>query len=143
MKLAPQLTENVSPPRADAPAHSLCHPDDRPHSLVRLSRRGRSSAWPLSYLAPSSRRSIADSPHSASPMCAARSMPDLEPCRLPSRAARQLPDQSTILRVESSSTDDSRLRGARPTRDIRSNSFLRKKLPVYVRTGHFGSTVRF
>ena len=29
--------------------------------------------------------------------------------------ARQLPDQSTILRVESSSTDVSRLRGARPT----------------------------
>ena len=25
----------------------------------------------------------------------------LQPCRLPSRAARQLPDQSTILRVES------------------------------------------
>ena len=42
----------------------------------------------------------------------------LQPCRLPSRAARQLPDQSTILRVESSSTDDSRLRGARPTADI-------------------------
>src|ERR1700722_19542533 len=42
----------------------------------------------------------------------------LQPCRLPSRAARQLPDQSTILRVESSSTDDSRLRGARPLGDI-------------------------
>src|ERR1700731_1099129 len=42
----------------------------------------------------------------------------LQPCRLPSRAARQLPDQSTILRVESSSTDDSRLRGARPCVDI-------------------------
>src|SRR4029077_7473388 len=42
----------------------------------------------------------------------------LQPCRLPSRAARQLPDQSTILRVESSSTDDSRLRGARPKGDI-------------------------
>ena len=42
----------------------------------------------------------------------------LQPCRLPSRAARQLPDQSTILRVESSSTDVSRLRGARPVPDI-------------------------
>ena len=31
----------------------------------------------------------------------------LQPCRLPSRAARQLPDQMTTLRVESSSTDDS------------------------------------
>src|SRR4029434_3677559 len=42
----------------------------------------------------------------------------LQPLRLPARAARQLPDQSTTLRVESSSTDDSRLRGALPTRDI-------------------------
>ena len=41
----------------------------------------------------------------------------LHPCQLPSRAARQLPDQSTILRVESSSTDDLRLRGARPLPD--------------------------
>jgi hypothetical protein len=32
--------------------------------------------------------------------------------RLPARAARQLPDQSTTLQVDSSSTDDSRLRGA-------------------------------
>jgi len=34
--------------------------------------------------------------------------------RLPAQAARQLPDQSTTLRVDSSSTDDSRLRGALP-----------------------------
>src|SRR5262245_44944048 len=33
----------------------------------------------------------------------------LRPSRLPDRAARQLPDLSTIIRVESSSTDDSRL----------------------------------
>jgi hypothetical protein len=33
---------------------------------------------------------------------------------LAARAARQLPDQSTTLRVESSSTDDPRLRGALP-----------------------------
>ena len=38
----------------------------------------------------------------------------LQPCQLPSRAARQLPDLSTIFRVEPSSTDDSRLRGALP-----------------------------
>ena len=38
--------------------------------------------------------------------------------RLPAQAARQLPDQSTTLRVDSSSTDDSRLRGAPPTPDI-------------------------
>jgi hypothetical protein len=37
--------------------------------------------------------------------------------QLPARAARQLPDQSTTLRVESSSTDDPRLRGALPLSD--------------------------
>src|SRR5207344_970246 len=42
----------------------------------------------------------------------------LQPMRLPTRAARQLPDQSTTLRVDSSSTDDSRLRGALPAADI-------------------------
>jgi hypothetical protein len=41
----------------------------------------------------------------------------LRPLRLPARAARQLPDQSTTLRVDSSSTDDSRLRGALPLPD--------------------------
>ena len=43
----------------------------------------------------------------------------LQPCRLPGRAARQLPDQSTTLWVESSSTSDPRLRGALPIADIR------------------------
>jgi hypothetical protein len=38
----------------------------------------------------------------------------LQPRWLPSQAARQLPDLSTILRVESSSTGVSRLRGALP-----------------------------
>src|SRR5205809_8125112 len=42
----------------------------------------------------------------------------LQPFRLPSRAARQLPDQSTTLWVDSPSTSDSRLRGALPTTDI-------------------------
>ena len=42
----------------------------------------------------------------------------LQPLRLPARAARQLPDQSTTLWVESSSTSDARLRGALPTTDI-------------------------
>jgi hypothetical protein len=41
----------------------------------------------------------------------------LQPFRLPGRAARQLPDQSTTLRVESSSTGDPRLRGALPQSD--------------------------
>jgi hypothetical protein len=39
----------------------------------------------------------------------------LQPSRSPGRAARQLPDQSTTLWVDSSSTGDSRLRGALPT----------------------------
>ena len=43
----------------------------------------------------------------------------LQPLRSPARAARRLPDQSTTLRVESSSTDDSRLRGALPQPDTR------------------------
>src|SRR5262245_10373638 len=42
----------------------------------------------------------------------------LQSLRLPARAARQLPDQSTTLRVESSSTGNPRLRGALPTADI-------------------------
>jgi hypothetical protein len=42
----------------------------------------------------------------------------LQPSQLPDQAARQLPDQSTTLWVDSSSTDDSRLRGARPQSDI-------------------------
>src|SRR3981189_3858116 len=42
----------------------------------------------------------------------------LQPCRLPGRTARQLPDQSTTLWVDSSSTGDPRLRGALPTGDI-------------------------
>ena len=50
----------------------------------------------------------------------------LQPCRLPGRAARQLPDQSTTLWLDSSSTDDSRLRGALPSVDIcaAANPFL-------------------
>ena len=44
----------------------------------------------------------------------------LQPFRLPGRAARQLPDQSTTLWVESSSTSDPRLRGALPGPDMRS-----------------------
>src|ERR1700680_3450294 len=39
-------------------------------------------------------------------------VPRLQPTRLPDQAARQLPDQSTTLRVASSSTGDTRLRGA-------------------------------
>ena len=41
----------------------------------------------------------------------------LRPSQLPSQAARQLPDLSTIIRVRSSLTDGSRLRGALPKPD--------------------------
>ena len=41
----------------------------------------------------------------------------LQPVPLPARAARQLPDQSTTPRVESSSTGNPRLRGALPNPD--------------------------
>jgi hypothetical protein len=57
----------------------------------------------------------------------------LQPYRLPGRAARQLPDQSTTLRVEPSSTSDPRLRGALPTADIRAvirrHDFCQHDLP--------------
>ena len=43
----------------------------------------------------------------------------LQPGRLPDQAARQLPDLSTSIRVDPSSTGDPRLRGARPFRDTR------------------------
>jgi hypothetical protein len=49
----------------------------------------------------------------------------LRPFRLPGRAARQLPDQSTILWVASSSTGDSRLQGALPIPDLDLCSTLR------------------
>ena len=42
----------------------------------------------------------------------------LRPSQLPGRAACQLPDQSTIIRVRSSLTDGSRPRGALPPRTI-------------------------
>ena len=43
----------------------------------------------------------------------------LRPFRSPSQAARQLPDQSTIFWVDSSSTGNSRLRGALPLLDVK------------------------
>jgi hypothetical protein len=48
----------------------------------------------------------------------------LQPSRLPDQAARQPPDLSTIIRVEPSSTDDSRLRGALPGADFHPESHV-------------------
>src|SRR5260221_10462527 len=53
----------------------------------------------------------------------------LQPFRLPGRAARQLPDQSTTLWVESSSTDHSRLRGALPGTDMGAMPLVAWPLP--------------
>jgi hypothetical protein len=49
----------------------------------------------------------------------------LQPSQLPNQAARQLPDQSTTIRVEPFSTDDSRFRGALPIPDFRRRHSLR------------------
>ena len=53
----------------------------------------------------------------------------LQPCRLPGRTARQLPDQSTTLWVESSSTSDPRLRGALPDSDMPEASCNKRRPP--------------
>jgi hypothetical protein len=67
----------------------------------------------------------------------------LQPLRLPARAARQLPDQSTTLRVESSSTGDARLRGALPKGDIccAANKH-RYSITSSARVSNVGGTVR-
>ena len=51
--------------------------------------------------------------------------------RSPGQAARQLPDQSTTLWVESSSTNDPRLRGALPRSDVKPAPSLRTLIRVY------------
>ena len=55
----------------------------------------------------------------------------LQPMRLPAQAARQLPDQSTTLRVESSSTDHPRLRGAPPRTTKVHRNKMRSLLAQY------------
>ena len=53
----------------------------------------------------------------------------LQPSQLPDQAARQLPDLSTIIRVEPSSTVDSRLRGALPIADVARTGLARGPVP--------------
>src|SRR6476620_8416851 len=60
----------------------------------------------------------------------------LQPCRLPGRTARQLPDQSTTLWAESSSASNPRLRGARSKADI---SQCCRSNPTYPLTSHAGT----
>jgi hypothetical protein len=59
----------------------------------------------------------------------------LQPCRLPGRTVRQLPDQSTTLWVESSSTSDPRLRSALPNPTLKSASLthIRCRIPASLR----------
>jgi hypothetical protein len=63
----------------------------------------------------------------------------LRPAQLPGQVARrQLPDQSTTLRVEPSSTSDSRLRGARPKSDIRGSGYREWRRPDRLGRLHLG-----
>src|SRR5258708_6342466 len=57
----------------------------------------------------------------------------LQPCRLPDRTAPQLPDQSTTLWGESSSTRDPRLRGARSKAPMAEG-------PLLAQSGRFNSS---
>ena len=68
----------------------------------------------------------------------------LQPSQLPSRTARQLPDLSTIIRVRSSLTDGSRLRGALPTTDVVvcSNLGLKCHLQSRAYRNHRGGGIR-
>src|SRR5262249_31119352 len=59
----------------------------------------------------------------------------LQSMQLPAQIARQLPDQSTTLRVKSSSTDDPRLRGALPKADIVPNLAMHLTWPKLFRNG--------
>src|SRR5215471_10286511 len=62
----------------------------------------------------------------------------LQPCRSPGRAARQLPDQSTTLWVDSSSTGDSRRRGALPLTDINPIATTRRSEHAVHDASRFG-----
>jgi hypothetical protein len=61
----------------------------------------------------------------------------LRPGQLPSQAARQLPDLSTSIRVRSSLTDGSRLRGALPIGDITMiGASIRRSIDIRLSRGH-------
>src|SRR5262249_48930281 len=61
--------------------------------------------------------------------------------QLPNETARQLPDLSTIIRVEPSSTGDSRLQGALPTADVSRCSKLRVQRLGYSITSSARSSI--
>jgi hypothetical protein len=108
-------------------------PADRAGSSCRLLPRSRGlpqmaggSASALSLSRPA-QASLMLRPTESLSRAAATFVTRLQPVQLPARAARQLPDQSTTLRMDSSSADDSRLRGALAGADITREL----KLPVF------------
>src|SRR6202049_2021988 len=98
-------------PADRAGAHVDCFPASRGLPLL---AGGSASALPLSRPA---QASLTLRPRGSLRRPYATFAARLPPLQFPARAARQLPDQSITLRVESSSTDDSRLRGALPEPD--------------------------
>src|SRR5271156_6573161 len=60
----------------------------------------------------------------------------LRPSQLPGRAACQLPDQSTIIRVRPSLTDSSRPRGARPIASLRTAKISEPFAAAHCEVGH-------
>jgi hypothetical protein len=123
---AATLASNGSPPitRTTFPTCRAHYPGGSSGCSCRLLPRSRGlpqmaggSASALSLSRPA-QASLTLRPAESLSRPAATFVTRLQPAQLPARAARQLPDQSTTLRVDSSSTDDSRLRGALPQTDI-------------------------
>src|SRR5499426_1038104 len=121
---AATLASNGSPPitRITLPTCRAHYPGGSSGCSCRLLPRSRGlpqmaggSASALSLSRPA-QASLTLRPTESLSRPAATFVTRLQPAQLPARAARQLPDQSTTLRVDSSSTDDSRLRGALPHR---------------------------
>ena len=112
---SPPITRATFPTcRAHYPGGCMCRLLPRSYSLPQMAG-GSASALSLSRPA---QASLTLRPAGLLSRPKATFVTRLQPCQLPGRAARQLPDQSTTLWVESSSTDDSRLRGALPTADL-------------------------
>ncbi len=120
-------TDDTSPCRSGIRASfNQSHRQARPELSRQFVEQGLREAHGAAVRGKRSRRSRPSSPYTTSkenrfvprPATLCRRVTRLQPMRLPAQAARQLPDQSTTLRVESSSTDNPRLRGALPRSDI-------------------------
>src|SRR6202043_487120 len=119
---SPPITRTTFPTcRAHYPGGSsgcACRLLPRSYSLPQMAGR---SASALSLSRPA-QASLTLRPAGLLNRLKAAFVPRLQPCRFPGRTARQLPEQSTTLWVESSSTSDPRLRGALPTADMTHNT---------------------